>query len=49
MNAVPNEMKDIEAVIMITGRNSETLNTILLDGDKGIVYFPKSCLELISV
>jgi transcription antitermination factor NusG len=49
MNAVPNEMKDIKAGVMITGRNNETLYTVLLDGDKSIVYFPKSCLELISV
>jgi transcription antitermination factor NusG len=48
MNAVPKEMRDIEAGVTITGRNNETLYTVLLDGDKGIVYFPKSCLELIS-
>ena len=48
MNAVPNEMKDIRAGVTITSRNNETLYSVLLEGDKDILYFPKSCLELIS-
>jgi len=48
LNAVPNEMKNIRAGVIITSRNNETLYSIQLDGDKDITYFPKSCLELIS-
>jgi hypothetical protein len=48
MNAVPNEMKNIRAGVIVTSRNNETLYSVLLDGDKDIMYFPKSCLELIS-
>jgi ribosomal protein L24 len=48
MNAVLNEMKNIRAGVIVTSRNNETLYSVLLDGDKDIMYFPKSCLELIS-
>jgi transcription elongation factor len=48
MNAVLNEMKNIKAGIIVTSRNNETLYSVLLEGDKDIMYFPKSCLELIS-
>jgi ribosomal protein L24 len=48
MNAVPNEMKKIRAGVIITSRNNETLYSVLLEGDKTITYFPKSCLELFS-
>ena len=48
MNAVPNEMKNIRAGVIVTSRNNETLYSVLLEGDKDIMYFPKSCLELIS-
>ena len=48
MNAVMNEMKNIRAGVAITSRNNETLYSILIDGEKEIMYFPKSCLELIS-
>jgi hypothetical protein len=46
MNAVPNEMKKIRAGVIITSRNNETLYSVLLEGDKDLIYFPKSCLEL---
>jgi hypothetical protein len=46
MNAVPNEMKKIRAGVIITSRNNETLYSVLLEGDRDIIYFPKSCLEL---
>jgi hypothetical protein len=48
MNAVPSEMKNIRAGVIVTSRNNETLYTVLLEGDKEIMYFPKSCLELVS-
>jgi hypothetical protein len=48
MNPVPNEMKNIKAGVTITSRHDETLYSILLEGDGVIMYFPKSCLELIS-
>ena len=48
MNAIPGEMKNIRSGVIITSRNNETLYSILLEGDKDIMYFPKSCLELIS-
>jgi hypothetical protein len=48
MNAIPNEMKNIRAGVIITTRNNETLYSILLDGDREIMYFPKSCLDLFS-
>ncbi len=48
MNAIPNEMKNIRAGVTITSRNNETLYSVLLEGDGVIMYFPKSCLELIS-
>ena len=48
LNAVPNELKNIRAGVVITSRNNETLYSIQLDGEKDIMYFPKSCLELIS-
>ncbi|MFC1984939.1 hypothetical protein ACFLT4_03800 [Chloroflexota bacterium] len=48
MNAIPNEMKNIRAGVIITSRDNETLYSILLEGDRDIMYFPKSCLELIS-
>ena len=48
MNAVPNEMKNIKAGVIITSRNNETLFSILLESDKEVMYFPKSCLELID-
>jgi len=48
MNAIPNEMKNIRAGVIITSRNNETLYIVLLEGDRDIVYFPKSCLESIS-
>ncbi len=48
MNAVPKEMKNIKAGVEITSRANETLYSVLLDGDRDITYFPKSCLELIS-
>ena len=48
MNAILNEMKNIRAGVIITSRNNETLYSVLLEGDRDITYFPKSCLELIS-
>ena len=48
MNAIPNEMKNIRAGVIITSRNNETLYSVLIEGDRDIMYFPKSCLELIS-
>ena len=48
MNVIPNEMKNIKAGIIITSRNNETLYSVLLKGDRDIMYFPKSCLELVS-
>ncbi len=48
MNAVPSEMKNIKAGVIIDNRNNETLYSILLEGEKDIMYFPKSCLELIT-
>ncbi len=48
MNAIPNEMKNIRVGVIITSRNNETLYSVLLEGDRDIMYFPKSCLELIS-
>lgn len=48
MNPLPNEMKKIRAGVIITSRNNETLYSVLLEGDKDLLYFPKSCLELIS-
>ena len=47
MNAVPKEMKNVRAGVTITSRNNETLYSVLLEGDKDIMYFPNSCLELI--
>jgi len=46
MNAVASEMKKIKAGVIITSRNNETLYSVLLEGDKTAIYFPKSCLEL---
>jgi transcription antitermination factor NusG len=48
MNAVPSEMKNIKAGVTIDNRNNETLYSLLLEGDKDIMYFPKSCLESIT-
>ena len=48
MNAVPGEMKNIKAGVIIDNRNNETLYSILLEGEKDIMYFPKSCLELVT-
>jgi len=48
MNAIPGEMKNIRAGVIITSRNNETLYSVLLEEDRDIMYFPKSCLELIS-
>jgi len=48
MNPIPNEMKHIRAGVIITSRNNETLYSVLLEGDRDIMYFPKNCLELIS-
>ncbi|MFC2045210.1 hypothetical protein ACFLUH_00830 [Chloroflexota bacterium] len=48
MNAVPKEMKNIKAGVIITSRENETLYSVLLEGEKELIYFPKSCLELIS-
>ena len=48
MNAIPNEMKNIRAGVTITSRWNETLYSVLLEGDIDIMYFPKSCLELIA-
>ncbi len=48
MNTIPNEMKDIRAGVIVTSRNNETLYSVLLEGDSNIMYFPKSCLELLS-
>ena len=48
MNAIPNEMKNIRAGVIVTSRNNETLYSVLLEGDKDVMYFPKNCLELIS-
>ena len=48
MNANLNEMKNIKAGVIITSRNNETLYSVLPEGDRDIMYFPKSCLELIS-
>lgn len=48
MNAVPNEMKNIKAGIVLTSRLDETLYVILLDGINEKMYFPKSCLELVD-
>jgi len=48
MNALPNEMKSIRAGVITTNRNNETLYSVLLEGDRDVMYFPKSCLELLS-
>ena len=48
MNAVPSEMKNIKAGVIIDNRNNETLYSVLVEGEKDIMYFPKSCLELIT-
>ena len=48
MNPVPNEMKNMKAGVEITSRNNETLYSVLLEGEKDIMYFPKNCLEQIS-
>jgi len=48
MNAVPNEMKNEKSGVTITSRNNETLYSILLEGARDIMYFPKGCLELFS-
>ena len=48
MNAIPNEMKNIRAGAIVTSRDNETLYSVLLERDKEIMYFPKSCLELVS-
>lgn len=48
MNAVPKEMKNIKAGIILTSRVDETLYVIRLDGTNEKMYFPKSCLELVS-
>ncbi len=48
MNALPSEMKNMRAGVTITSRNNETLYSVLLEGDRDILYFPKSCLESIS-
>ena len=48
MNPIPNEMKNIKAGIIITSRKNETLYSVLLEGDRDIIYFPKICLALIS-
>ena len=48
MNPIPNEMKNIKAGVIITGRGNETLYSVLLEKDRDIMYFPKTCLELIS-
>ena len=47
MNAVPKEMKNIRAGVEITSRNNETLYSVLLENDKDVTYFPKSCLEIL--
>ncbi|MFC1949161.1 KOW motif-containing protein [Chloroflexota bacterium] len=46
-NVLPGEMKKIKAGVVLTGKDNETLYSVRLDGEKGNVYFPKSCLELI--
>ncbi|MBA7645220.1 hypothetical protein ES703_52974 [subsurface metagenome] len=48
MNPIPNEMKNIRSGVIITSRNNETLYSVLLEGDRDIMCFPKNCLELIS-
>jgi hypothetical protein len=48
MNPVPSELKDIKPGVAITSRENETLYNVLLEGDKDVMYFPKSCLELVS-
>ncbi len=48
MNAVPKEMKNIRAGVIITSRENETLYSVLLEGDRDIMYFPKDCLDLIA-
>lgn len=48
MNPVPSELKGIRAGVTITSRENETLYNVLLEGEKEVIYFPKSCLELIS-
>jgi len=48
MNPIPNEMKNMKAGVIITSRDNETLYSVLLEGDSDIMYFPKSCLELLS-
>ena len=48
MNPIPNEMINMKAGIILTSRDNETLYGVLLEGDREIIYFPKSCLELLS-
>ncbi len=48
MNPIPNEMKNIRPGVIITSRINETLYSVILESDTNIIYFPKSCLELIS-
>ena len=47
MNAVPKEMKNIKAGVILTSRIDETLYVIRFEPDKELLYFPKSCLELV--
>jgi transcription antitermination factor NusG len=47
-NVLPSEMKKIKAGVIFTGKDNEILYSIRIDGEKDNMYFPKSCLELIS-
>ena len=48
MNPIPYDLRNIRAGVTIAGKDNETLYSILLEGDRDIMYFPKNCLELIS-
>ena len=48
MNAIPSEMKNLRAGVIITSRNNDTLYSVRLEEDRDVMYFPKDCLELIS-
>ena len=47
-NVIPGEMKKIKAGVILTGKDNETLYSVRIDGEKDNMYFPETCLELIS-
>jgi hypothetical protein len=47
-NAIPSEMKKIKAGVIVNDKDNETLYSVRIDGEKDNMYFPETCLELIS-